>query len=315
MTFEPLTRHRHVQTVFGTLFRRAPRVAVVPETWDTPDGDVVDVDLLAPREGRPGVIVLHGLEGNTRASYVRGTLALAAARGWNAAALNFRSCGPTPHRLVRTYHSGFTDDLDFAAQRLAARWRAPMGAIGFSLGGNVLLKWLGEKGESAPVRAAAAVSVPYDLAACSVALDGPGFWARVYRARFLRTLRKKALANERRFPGSVDRARVRRASTFAEFDEHVTARLFGFAGALDYWTRMSSARWLERIRVPTLLVSAEDDPFIPASAIPREIVARNPALTLALFPHGGHVGFVGGSWLAPDYAAERLAIEALAARF
>ncbi|HVO29423.1 MAG TPA: alpha/beta fold hydrolase, partial [bacterium] len=255
-----------------------------------------------------------GLEGSSRAKYVRGTLARAAARGWNGAAINFRSCGPSGHRRPRTYHSGFTDDLDWIVQRLRARWRAPIGAGGFSLGGTVTLKWLGERGESAPVEAAAAVSVPYDLAACASSLDGPGFWARVYRGRFLRTLRRKSLASARRFPGALDADRVRRARTFAEFDDCVTARLFGFRDAADYWARSSSAQFVGAIRRPTLLVSAEDDPFIPAAAIPREAIAKNPALTLALFPHGGHVGFVEGSFFAPSFAAERMAVDFLAAK-
>lgn len=307
LEFAPSFTHRHLQTVFGTLFRRPPRLRTNSEVWTTEDGDLLDVDLLPERAGAPGVIVLHGLEGSSHAHYVRGTLARIASGGLNGAALNFRSCGPSPHRFVRTYHSGFTEDLDAVAARLAARWGAPLGAIGFSLGGNVLLKWLGERGAESPVSAAAAVSVPYDLAACARSLDGGGFWAGLYRGRFLRTLKKKALAAGRRFPGALDLDAVAAARTFAEFDECVTARANGFAGARDYWERSSSARFLAAIRRPTLLLSAEDDPFIPPAAIPRETIGKNPMLSLALFPHGGHVGFVEG-WLRPSFAAERLAV-------
>jgi predicted alpha/beta-fold hydrolase len=312
VTFAPLVRHRHLQTVWAPLFRGSIALPVNTEAWATADGDAFDVDLLPVRAGAPGIVVLHGLEGSSRASYVRGTLAEANARGWNGAALNFRSCGPTPHKGPRTYHSGFTEDLEAAVARLSAVWKgSPIVAAGFSLGGNVLLKWLGERGDGAPVVAAVAVSVPYDLAACARSLDGGGMWAWIYRTRFLRTLKRKALADARRHPSFLDPVAIRAASSFSEFDGAVTARLHGFTGAEDYWARSSSAGFLGRIRRPTLLLSAADDPFIPVTAIPKEVIAGNASLTLRLEPHGGHVGFVGGSLMRPVYAAEKIAIEFL----
>ena len=262
--FEPawLLGHRHAQTIWPALFRRGAPPRLLAECWPAPDGESLDLELLPDRPGRPGVLVLHGLEGSSRARYVRGLLAALDRRGWNAAAVSFRSCGPSPVRGRRLYHSGDTGDLPFLLERLRARWPgAPLGAVGFSMGGNILLKWLGEEGERAPLDAAVAVSVPFDLGACAAALDGPGFFPALYRKRFLRTLRRKALALAARFPGAIDAAAVRACCTFARYDELVTAPLFGFASAADYWARCSSAAFLERVRRPARLISAEDDPI------------------------------------------------------
>lgn len=300
----------HAQTVWATAFRFPPRLELRTETWDTHDGDVVDLDVLDDRPGAPGVLVLHGLEGSSRAVYVRGLLAAVHAKGWNGAALNFRSCGPSPHRHPRTYHSGFTDDLQLAATRLRERW-GRLGVAGFSLGGNVTLKWLGEQGAGAAADAGVGISVPFDLGAAARALDSPGFWGFVYRERFLRSLRRKALRTCGAHPGLLDAAEIRRATSFAGFDDIVTARLNGFAGASDYWARCSSSGFLDQIRVPTLMVSADDDPIVPGSTIPREATS-NPALDLRITHHGGHVGFVGGTWLRPRYVAEEWAMSFLA---
>jgi len=307
-----LLGNQHAQTIFPALFRRGGPRAVTAEQWSMPDNETLDVDLLSDRPGQPGVLVLHGLEGSSRARYVRGLLAQVEARGWNGAALSFRSCGPTPLAGSRLYHSGDTRDLPAVVERLQARWRGPLGAVGFSMGGNILLKWLGEVGAGAPLAAAVAVSVPYDLGACAAALDGPGLFAAVYRERFLRSLRRKALAVAARFPGLLDAAAVRACRSFARYDDLVTAPLFGFAGATDYWARCSSAAFLSAISRPARLVSSEDDPFVPGASIPRAAIGDNPALDGLLLARGGHVGFVGGGW---RYAVDTLAIEFLAARF
>jgi uncharacterized protein len=234
--------------------------------------------------------------------------------GWNAAAVSFRSCGPTPVVGRRLYHSGDTGDLPLLVERLRARWPGvPLGAVGFSMGGNILLKWLGEEGEGAPLDAGVAVSVPFDLAACAAALDGPGFFAAIYRRRFLRTLRRKALVLAARFPGALDAEAVRACDTFAGYDELVTAPLFGFASAADYWARCSSAAFLARIRRPVRLISAEDDPIVPGVTIPRAAIAANPQLDGRLLARGGHVGFVTGGWRRA-YAVDALALEFLAPR-
>jgi len=303
----------HAQTVWATGFRFPRRVPLRLETWDTGDGDVVDVEFLPDRAGAPGVLVLHGLEGSSKSVYVRGLLAAIHAKGWNGAALNFRSCGPSPHKHPHTYHSGFTDDLQLVAMRAKERW-GRLAVAGFSLGGNVTLKWLGEQGANAPAMAGVGISVPFDLGAAAKAIDSPGFWGWVYRERFLRSLRRKALRTCAAHPGVLEPSEIRRATSFAAFDDIVTARLNGFASATEYWTRCSSSGFLDRIRVPTLIVSADDDPIVPGETIPREAVA-NPAIDLKITAHGGHVGFVGGSWLRPRYVAEEWAMEFLARRF
>jgi uncharacterized protein len=305
-------RGPHAQTLFGTLLRPRPRLPLRRERWELPDGDFVDVDRLDGAPEAPLLLVLHGLEGSSSSHYVRGFLAQARRRGWRGLALNFRSCSGEPNRLLRSYHSGETGDLEEAVRRARREFpAAPIVVAGFSLGGNVLVKWLGEQGSSAPVRAAAAVSVPFDLEACARALDAPGAMSFVYRTRFLRTLKRKALAKAQLFPG-IDVARVRSARTLLEFDEAVTAPVHGFAGAEDYWSRSSSGPYVGRVRVPLLLLSAEDDPFIPAACLPRAAAAANPSVTLEVYPRGGHLGFVAGPFL-PSFWAERRVAEFLSA--
>ncbi len=230
--------------------------------------------------------MLHGLEGSSKSGYVVECLRLAAARGWGAVALNFRGCSGEPNRNARSYCSGDYLDAVFALQRM----RAPRFAIGFSLGGNVLLKMLAERHDDAGVGAAVAVSVPFDLHACARALDGPGVMMRVYQVRFLRTLRAKALAAAARHPGTLDPARITKSRGIIGFDDAVTAPLYGHASAADYYAWASSGPLLSRIRTPTLLISAEDDPLAPASLMPQ---VENPALTRLVTPQGGHCGWVG----------------------
>jgi uncharacterized protein len=305
-------RGRHAQTVFGTLLRPGPRLPLRRERWELSDGDFLDVDRLEGPPAAPLLLVLHGLEGNSSSHYVRGLLAQARARGWRGMALNFRSCSGEPNRLLRSYHSGETGDLGEAVRRARAEpTSAPLLLAGCSLGGNVLVKWLGEQGAAAPVRAAVALSVPFDLKACARALDAPGAMSFVYRTRFLHALKRKALAKARRFPG-IDEARVRSARTLFEFDEALTGPVHGFKGAEDYWAQSSSGQYVPRVRVPLLLLSAQDDPFIPAACLPREAAASNPCVTLEAPSRGGHLGFVAGPFL-PWFWAERRAGEFLAA--
>ncbi|HET8761623.1 MAG TPA: hydrolase [Nitrospiria bacterium] len=293
-------RNRHAQTIWRRVAGSTPRVDYRRERVDTPDGDFIDLDWLdGPTSDRdtPLLVVLHGLEGSSRAKYVLGLLSIASASGWNGVAVNFRSCSGELNRLARFYHSGETEDLNWVISLLIARSpHRPLAIVGYSLGGNVLLKWLGERGDTTPepVRAAVAVSVPYDLGVAAHRVDH-GF-GRVYGQVFLRTLKTKALAKAERFPGLVDEGRVRRLSRFAAFDEHVTAPIHGFAGARDYWTRSSCVPWLDRICRPTLMISAADDPFLPSAYWPREAVARSSWLETAFSERGGHVGFVQGPW-------------------
>jgi predicted alpha/beta-fold hydrolase len=313
--FEPALwlRGRHAQTVFATLFRPGPPVPVRRERWELSDGDFLDVDRMEGAASAPLLVVLHGLEGSSSSHYVRGLLAQARARGWRGLALNFRSCSGEPNRLLRSYHSGETGDAGEAIRRARAESpSAPLLCAGCSLGGNVLVKWLGEQGEAAPVTAAVALSVPFDLALCADALDGPGAMAWVYRTRFLRSLKAKALEKAGRFSDRLDPARVHAARTLREFDDAITGPLHGFASAVDYYTQSSSGPYVARVGVPLLLVNGEDDPFIPARCLPREAARQNRFVTLETFAKGGHLGFVAGP-LWPWYWAERRAIEFLAA--
>ncbi len=308
----------HLGTVYASVARPWPRPPFRRERWDLPDGDFLDVDRLAgARAGAPVLVISHGLEGNSRASYVRGLAAAASRRGLAVVAWNFRGCSGEPNRLLRQYHSGETGDLAWVVDRLASEDPArPILVAGFSLGGNQLVKWMGERGDDlpAPVRAAVAVSVPFDLEACAVALDGPGFWPFVYRERFLRRLRRKALRKAAEHPGSLDPDAVRRSRTFSEYDGLVTARLHGFASAQDYWRRCSAARFVGSVRRDLLLLSADDDPLVPARSIPVAEARGNPAVRLEVTPGGGHVAFVSGTPLAPAFWAEERAVAFLVSR-
>jgi len=241
----------------------------------------------------------------------------AVALGWRAVTLNFRSCSGELNRRLPFYHSGHTDDLDEVVGLLAGRERSlRLGIVGVSLGGNVLLKWLGERGPGAPaeVVGAVAISAPFDLASCARVLDqAPRRW--VYAANFLRTMRAKVIDKAARDPElgrMVDLSLVRRTRTFAGYDHLVTAPLNGFSDEHDYWRRSSSGPYLPRIRRPTLLVNALDDPIVPREALPR--VADLPPSVHAEFPpRGGHAGFIEGGWpWCVRSWVERRAIEFLA---
>jgi uncharacterized protein len=299
----------HAQTIAGRLLRRPRLPAFRRERVDTPDGDFVDLDF-APggRADAPLVLVLHGLEGSARRGYAIHTYDQLARHGLRAVGLNFRSCSGEPNRVARLYHSGETDDLRFILAELARRGDPASAAIGFSLGGNALLKFLGEEGNGAPIRAAGAVSVPYDLAAGADELDRTRM-GRFYTRRFLAPLVAKANAKAALLRDHCDLERVRSARSFREFDDAATAPIHGFADAADYYARSSSAFFLERIRIPTLLVHAADDPFLPAAALPRAAIDANPCLETAFTAGGGHVGFVTGPPWAPRFWAEETVAE------
>ncbi len=309
----------HAQTIFPFLFRRSPRPTLTTEIWPLPDGERLAAYLLPHWPGRPGVVVVHGMEGSVESPYVRGLLLRLERLGWNGASFDLRSCGRLARKELRSrtaYHAGLTADLALVVDRLRARWGAvPLAAVGYSLGGNMLLKWLGEGGARTPLEAAVAVSAPYDLAASAALVDGPGFWSANYRRFFMLSLRRKALALARELPDRLDARGIRRCRDFASFDTNVTVPLFGFASAQDYWDRASCGPFLPAIRCPTLLISADDDPIVPAASVPHEIIAANPALTLWLTRGGGHVGFVAGPPWRPRYAAEEAAVAFLAERF
>ena len=288
----PWLANAHLQTLYGALAANAPRLAFRRERWDTPDGDFVDVDFVDGPEGTPWVHLYHGLEGSSNSPYARMLMAHVRQRAWRGSVFHFRGCSGEPNRLARAYHSGDTEEIDWSLARVKAlAGAAPLFAAGVSLGGNAFCKWLGEHGESARaiVERAAAVSAPLDLMAAGEAL-GRGF-ARVYAWNFLGSLKRGALDKLNRFPGLYDGAVVSRARTLRAFDNVVTAPLHGFRDTDDYWTRASAKPHLAGIRVPTLLVNARDDPFLPGSALPTEREVSD-AVKLEFPEHGGHVGFV-----------------------
>jgi predicted alpha/beta-fold hydrolase len=292
----------HLQTLYASL-RPPPRIALERSRWDTPDGDFIDVDFAGDARAARRLALFHGLEGCSDSHYARAIAAHAARRGWRVAIPNWRGCSGEANRKPRAFHSGDSEEVHWVLQKMR-----PTCAIGISLGGNALLKWLGEQGEDAKalVRRAATVSAPIDLPAAGRALDR-GLNRFLYTRHFLSTLKPKALAKLERFPGLYDAARVRAARCFRDFDDTVTAPLHGFRGVDHYWSAASSGPWLERIRVPTLLVNARNDPFLPAHALVAAAQKAAPSVVLEFPRTGGHAGFVCGPFPGRhDWLAQRL---------
>ena len=286
----------HAQTIYPFLLRRRPDITYRRERIDTPDGDFIDFDWLDSTGGAsantPLVVLFHGLEGNSRSHYATALMQHLQILGWRGVVPHFRGCSGEPNRLPRAYHSGDYVEVGWMLGILRAAIRdAPLYVIGVSLGASALLNWLGREQYAARdiVTAATAVSAPLDLTAAGRAI-GQGF-NRLYAMHFLYTLKPKALAMAQRFPGLLDARALRKIDSMYAFDEIVTAPLHGFANADDYWVRASSKPWLRGIAVPTLVLNALNDPFVPPASLPcskqvsRSVVLEQP-------PHGGHVGFL-----------------------
>jgi predicted alpha/beta-fold hydrolase len=285
----------HAQTIWPAL-RPPPGVPLARERWDTPDGDFIDVDFAGPAAGPAAIVLFHGLEGGSDSHYARSLAAECARRGLRLAIPHWRGCSGEPNRTRRAYHSGDSAEVDWILKKLHSPGTMLL-AIGVSLGGNAMLKWLGERGADAArlVRRAAAVSAPIDLPAAGAALDR-GVNRLLYTRMFLSTLKPKTLAKLEAFPDLCDPALVRGARTFRAFDNVVTAPLHGFRDVDHYWTSAASGPYLCGIRVPTLLLNARNDPFLPEQAL--LAAARNAAPDVLLeFPAtGGHVGFMTGAF-------------------
>jgi len=283
----------HTQTLYAPCLKGRHALAYRRERWDTPDGDFIDLDWLDGPETAPLVVLFHGLEGSSRSHYALAMAGELARHGWRGVFPHFRGCSGEPNRHARAYHSGDSVEIDWILRRLSGRSGGPVFAAGISLGGNALLKWLGERGASAlsVIRAAGAASVPLDLAVCGDWL-GQGF-NRLYTWHFLNSLKRKSLQKLERHPGIFDRNAMLSARTLREFDDVVTAPLHGFLDTDDYWRRASSKPWLPHVAVPALLISALNDPFVPAHALPApERISRH--VTLCQPDQGGHAGFVEG---------------------
>ncbi len=303
----------HLQTLWNPFFRKAPRLERRRERLWLADGDFIDLDWHGPHEATaPLVLVLHGLTGSSSSLYVLGLQQQLAAQGWASVAINWRGCSGEPNLLPRAYHSGASDDLAEVIGHLqASRPMAPLHAVGYSLGGNVLLKYLGETGASCPLRKAVAVSVPFRLDQCADRI-GLGF-SRVYQAHFMKAMVAYVRDKQQRFQreGLLNHLGALQSlgplhgmRTFWDFDGRFTAPLHGYTDAQDYYRRASSRYFLPDIRVPTLLIQAEDDPFVFRHSLP-EPGELSSTTTLELHPNGGHVGFVEGSPLKPGYYLDR----------
>ncbi|MEO1766069.1 hydrolase [Thiobacter aerophilum] len=312
----------HAQTLYAALWARVPHIPYRRERWILPDGDFLDLDWVDGSPGAPLVVLFHGLEGNSRGHYARALMQAVRRRGWRGVVPHFRGCSGEPNRLARAYHSGDSAEIDLILRRFRAEFPGrALFAVGVSLGGNALLKWLGQWGAEclSILHAAAAVSAPMDLVAAGRALDR-GFNRHTYVRHFLSTLRPKALEKIARHRLPVSPQAIRAAATLYRFDDLFTAPLHGFRDAMDYWRRASSKPWLNSISVPTLILNAQNDPFLPASALPTpEQVSA--AVTLEFPAAGGHAGFVAGpfpgnlDWLPQrliDYFAAHLAQPTLA---
>ncbi len=333
-------RNPHLQTLWGKFCRKRVTVPIEKVRWDTPDGDFLDLYRLQQQadwnridnvehrlsadrsypdvidrsdpdmvhKAKPHIVILHGLEGTIRSHYVNGLFQKCESLGWSADLLIFRSCGDELNRTERFYHSGETQDLRFVLENLIAEDAdRPIALIGVSLGGNVLLKYLGESGDDTPqqIISAAAVSVPYDLGKGSRFISN-GF-SRVYEKNFIGSLKSKVAAKLVNLPTMNVNSNWNEAVTLYDFDNTVTAPLHGFVDADDYYSRSSAIGYLQNIRPSTLLLSAYDDPFLPPSVLDevKMICKQNPAITVEFHDHGGHVGFVANSSLfSPRYYME-----------
>lgn len=299
----------HLQTIYARALAKNYRVAFRRERWETPDQDFIDLDWVGEEAADAKLVVLfHGLEGGSQSHYARALMEKVRDHGWRGVVPHFRGCSGEANRLARSYHSGDSREIDWILRRLKiANPRSQIHVVGVSLGGNMLLKWLGEEGNAAlsTIERAVAVSVPMDLAVAARALDS-GVKRLFYTSHFLNLLRPMALAKIAAHELAIDARAIRASLTFREFDDHFTAPVHGFKDASDYWTRASSKPWLKQIAVPTLLINARNDPFLPESALP-SAAEVSAAVTLEYPKTGGHVGFVSGEFPGKiDWLAERI---------
>lgn len=290
-------RSGNIATLFPPLFRLTPMTAPVRERIELPDGDFLDFDWHRSRIGetRKLVVVSHGLEGHARKKYVLGMARMATGMGYDAVCWCQRSCGDEMNRLVRSYHSGETGDLHaIITHCLSTGQYDQVALIGFSMGGNQILKYLGENPTLVPEQVAAAItfSVPCDLDATEKVIAKPS--RRIYFEYFMKGLRHKTRIKSDMFPDQVDATQLKSVRSLRDFDDLFTAPSAGFKDAADYYSRSSSLQFLDAIQVPTLLVNAQDDPFLAPECYPLAQAEANPSLSLEMPEYGGHVGFVLG---------------------
>ena len=295
----------NLQTIFTSQFISAPEVGYERERLELEDGDFLDLDWVRGAADSPVVVFFHGLEGDSSSFYARNLMFAIKQRGWNGVVAHFRGCSGEDNRLVRAYFAGDSAEISRIFNHVATTYPHNIRyAVGVSLGGNALLKWIGEQGEHANeyISSAAGISAPLDLTVASNTLDS-GFNRGIYTAHFLKTLKVKALRKAGKFPELLDAKAISKATTFREFDTLVTAKLHGFRDAADYWEKVASLKWLPAIRIPTLVLNAKNDPFLPAASLPSTEQVSS-SVTLEQPETGGHVAFPAGGfpghadWLA-----------------
>lgn len=294
----------HFASIFPTLFRKVPPPEYRRQRIDTPDGDFIDIDTINT-SGDKVAILCHGLEGNSKSSYITGMGQTFASAGWDVAAMNYRGCSGEVNRTLRFYHSGATDDLNTVVNYIAKKKYEEIFIIGFSLGGNLVLKYLGEKKFKIPenISRAAAFSVPVDLRNSSDELAKRKNW--IYTKRFLLKLHKKVTAKKELMPDKIDDFHFLGIRNLIDFDEYYTAPIHGFKDADDYYAKNSSIQWLNEISIPTLLVNARNDPFLGTACYPENIAMKSEFLQLLTPKFGGHVGFYQKGQL---YWSEKIAL-------
>lgn len=295
----------HAQTLFPYIFRRQRLPRLTRERIELDDGDFLDLDWGRHQDG-PLALLLHGLEGSIRSHYATGLMTSLDRCGYQTVLLNFRGCSGEPNRLPRSYHSGDTGDVDTVLKLLVRQYpQRPVYIIGISLGGNVLLKWLGENPAQLLTQKAVAISVPFQLGIAADRLERG--LSKLYQAHLLHKLRRSTRSKAARTTLPIDISRLSRIKSFRQFDDQVTAPLHGFDGVEDYYSRASSRPFLKYISTPTLILHALDDPFMTADAIPKDY-ELGPGVQLELSQYGGHVGFVGGSlpWKPRYWIEERV---------
>ena len=303
--------NRQAQTFYPSLpWSWRKRMKLRRETLELPDGDATAVDWPIKADNLPSseplLVILHGLEGSAESSYARMIMHAAHKRRWRSCVLHSRDCGDYRNRLPRRYHAGETDDIRFFLGQLRKQGHdGPLFAVGYSLGGNILLKYLGESGNDTPLAAAAAVCAPLDLHQCSDALNS-GF-SKFYQHYLIKRMKESVTRKFNKHTAAFDWKKAMNARTFAEFDDAVTAPLHGFENMQDYYDRCSSGRFLKDIQKPTLLINALDDPFMTPAVIPDED-KLSEHVTIEVADAGGHVGFIEGGtpWRPRFYLPPRI---------
>ena len=300
-------RNGHFSTITPTLFRKVSLSYTQRVRINTPDHDFIDFDILQ-KGNKTAVLLLHGLEGDSQRAYMLGMAKMAVENGWDAVAMNHRGCSGEPNKLLSAYHSGKTEDLEMAIDYILNQYEyEKLYIIGFSLGGNIVLKYAGKKGKDTPseIKAFAAVSVPCDLASSAKKLR-KGF-NMVYMNRFMHTLREKARYKLSKFPNApFDLKDIERAKTFHDFDNFYTSIVHGFKNAEDYWTKCSSKQFFSNIARSTLLINAQNDPFLTPDCFPYTEANDNNNLFLDTPKYGGHVGFASNLNMHQSFYSERM---------